>query len=402
VRNALRILLFIESSRAFGQGLLRGIAKYSRQHGPWMFYRKSPHFLRQSDSTAQREMQEIQQWKPHAAIYWPHSFTPKEERIGNLHLEKLFSLDIPIVVSENLVPKNIKKNVIDIGNDTDAICKMAAQHLLERGLQNFAFCGYPTEWSRTIGHQFGHYIKNAGFKTCFYESRKGKKTYSLPKEEESLAKWIQTLPQPCGIMALNDDRSQDLIEAANIAELQIPQEIAVLGVDNDEFICDMCFVPLSSIMLNTEKAGYTAAKLLHQRLSGQEMTDSKVVISPVEVVCRQSTDIVATDDEVVADAVRFIRNNAHRRIPVDEVSNHVGVSRRALELRFRKALHCSINQEIMENRVQIIEDILLHSSDTISQIAYALDFDDVKSLSDYFYRVRKIRPMAWRKKYGKV
>jgi LacI family transcriptional regulator len=232
-------MLFIESSRAFGQGLLRGVAKYARLKGPWMFYRKSPHFLRESDTSARHEMQEIRKWQPHGAMYWPHSFTPKDEHIGSLHLEKLFSMNIPIALPSSLAPGK-RKNVIDIRNDIRQICRMAAEHLLERGLRNFAFCGYSTRWSQAIGEHFAEFINDAGFEASFYREKQRTKEFSLVKEEELLADWLKSLPRPIGIMAINDDRSQDLIEAAKIARLQIPQEIAVLGVDNDEFVCDLC------------------------------------------------------------------------------------------------------------------------------------------------------------------
>lgn len=159
-------------------------------------------------------------------------------------------------------------------------------------------------------------------------------------------------------MTCNDNRGKWVIEACKIAGLNVPDEVAIVGVDNDQLICDLCAPLLSSIVLNVEKAGYEAAGLLDIMMAGERATGCDIHVRPTHVAIRQSTDVLAVDDTSVASAIRFIRKHSKAVIQVNDVVNAVALSRRVLEKRFRTILGHSIHDEIRRTRVEQIIQML--------------------------------------------
>ena len=157
--------------------------------------------------------------------------------------------------------------------------------------------------------------------------------------------------------------------------------MAIVGVDNDQTICDLCTPPLSSVALNIQKAGYDAAALLDRMIAGEADVSQTIHIGPTHVVTRQSTDVLAVDDSDVAAAMRYIRRSAKRNLGVDSVVAHTNVSRRVLEKRFRHTLGCSIHDKIRHVRVELATAMLTETQMPVAQIAHELDFPDAAHLS---------------------
>ena len=178
--------------------------------------------------------------------------------------------------------------------------------------------------------------------------------------------------------------------------------MAILGVDDDELVCDLSYPQLSSIAANTERAGYEAARVLDKLMSGQQIEESEKVvpISPLHVVTRQSTDIMAIEDQQVAEAVHFIRMHSRKVIQVGDVAEAVNLSRRSLEQRFRKVLTHSVHDEIKYARVNQMADMLINTNLTMSQIARFLGYPDASNISRYFKQKKGINPTEYRKKFG--
>jgi LacI family transcriptional regulator len=200
-------------------------------------------------------------------------------------------------------------------------------------------------------------------------------------------------------MACNDDRGEWVIEACKIAGLSVPDNIAIIGVDNDQLICDLCSPPLSSIVMNVEKAGYEAAALLDKMMSGEKIHNSEIPIQPTHVAVRQSTDTLAINDSDVVAAIRFIRSHSKDVIQVNDVVNVVPLSRRVLEKRFRSILGHSIFDEIRRVRVEQIIQMLAETEMSVSEIAQVLGFPDVAHVSRYFSKEKGMSPLAYRKQY---
>jgi len=176
--------------------------------------------------------------------------------------------------------------------------------------------------------------------------------------------------------------------------------VAVLGICNDDIICSLCDPPLSSIVLTGERAGYEAAQILDKMMSGQKVDpDTVITVDPVYVVTRQSTDIMAIQDPEVATAIRFIRQNSRNSLQVSDVVAATSVSRRALELRFERAIGSSIYRQIRRTRVELITKALVETNRTISQIAVDLGYSGTDHFARYFRAEKGMSPAAFRRRH---
>jgi LacI family transcriptional regulator len=182
-----------------------------------------------------------------------------------------------------------------------------------------------------------------------------------------------------------------------LINLKVPEDVAVIGVDNDPMICEIGDPPLTSIALNVESAGYEAAKLLDQLIEKKKITKKQILVSPSHIVQRQSSDILAVNDEEVASAIRFIKENAKNKIHINEVVNATGISRRTLEKRFRKTIHRSIYDEIRSIRIEWISKLLIETDLPISQITSLFNFTDIEHISRYFKKEKDIGLREFRK-----
>ncbi len=231
--------------------------------------------------------------------------------------------------------------------DSALIGTMAAEHFLDRGFQNFAYCGLDDfAWSRRRVQYFQQRLEQAGFLVNQYHAPASKKGRAPRNELNRIAEWLKSLPKPVAVMCCNDDRALLVVEACKLIDGSVPDDVAVLGVDNDVLVCDLADPPISSISLSTEGAGYEAARLLDQLMQGGTMDGQIIPVQPTHIVTRMSTDMLAVTDPDVAAALGFIRRNANRLIQVDDVVEATTASRRVLEKRFKAVLHRSVHQEI--------------------------------------------------------
>ena len=372
-----KVILLVETSRAFGRELLYGIARYSKLHGPWAFYRE-PRNLKS-------QVPHLKNWQADGVIM-RNSIITKE--LLNLNLPSIMVLHDP------QRPGNIPAVV----TDGFQISKLAAEHLMNRGMRNFAFCGIEGfYWSDERKKHFEKIISEAGYKTFIYGEGIPKKYKTWEREQSQMAEWLKTLPKPVGIMTCNDDRGNYVLEACKIANLRVPEDVSVIGVDNDPLVCDLCDPPLTSIALNTESAGYSAAELLDRLMNGESMNGQEITVTATHVIRRQSTDILAIEDNEVVSAIRFIRQNAKSKIRVNDVVEQTCLSRRSLESRFRNILNRSIQEEIRKVRTDLISQMLIETNLSIAEITAMLNFTDFEHISRYFKKEKGISLREFRK-----
>jgi LacI family transcriptional regulator len=288
--------------------------------------------------------------------------------------------------------------LVNVVTDSQAIGRMAAEHLLHCGFRHFAFCGVEERpWSQLRGEFFAARIREAGLQTLFYEVPRARLADSWRGERQSMAAWLAALPKPLGLMAANDDRGQQVIEACRIAGLQVPDEVAVIGSDNDEVVCGLSDPPLSSVAINFARAGYEAAAALDALMRGRRKLPPRILAPATHVVARRSTDMLAIEDTAVARALRFIREQGRGNLSVSEVVRAAGVSRRLLEKRFRKLLGRPILKEIRRVRVEHIARLLVETDLPVARIADTLGFADVQHVSRYFRAEQQTSPVAYRR-----
>jgi LacI family transcriptional regulator len=384
-----RILLMIESSRAYGRSLLRGIAKYSRARGPWIFHRPAP--FPWDRSVRDTPIEPLLKLGADGAIV--------REQTRRELIDEILGTGIPVIVAPYTKPFAGVPNII---SDDRAIGRMAADYLLRRGFRHFAYCGFGDlfYWSRDRGRSFCQAVGEAGYEAHYYEyeRRMLASRSSWVREQAVLVDWLKSLPKPVGLMTSNDDRSQYVVEACRIGGLHVPEQVAILGMGNDDLICDLAMPRLSSIAVSSEKAGYDAAALLDQFMAGRAVTNQAVIGLPSHVVTRQSTDVFAVADRYVLEALRFIHARAHHEsVQVDDIVKAVALSRRSLYDRFAQTLGRSVHEEVKRVRVDRLARLLVTTDLSIAQIASKLGCADMKNLARYFKQDMGMTPLQYRK-----
>jgi LacI family transcriptional regulator len=220
----------------------------------------------------------------------------------------------------------------------------------------------------------------------------------IEAEQDRLEAWLRTLPQPVGILCANDDRGRQLLDACRGAALTVPDQVAVVGVDNDEELCNLSSPALSSVEVNAVRIGYAAAEILGRMMAGQKFPGRDVAFAPSHVVTRPSTDTLAVDDPVLARALRFIRNHAEEPIDVDGVARGASVSRRYLERLMASRLGRSPNQELIRVRTERARSLLLETDLSLSAVARRCGFRGAKYFGDVFRRMTGVAPGEYRRR----
>lgn len=369
VRTRPRVLLIVETSMAFGRGVLEGISRFLMENPPWSVQLDPRELLVTPPAW-------LRSWDGDGII--TRSTTPEMSRT-------LKQLRIPTV---NLTDIYGDQGLPYIWNDHARIGAMAAEHLVERGFKQFAFCGFRDhDWSNKRKAGFGAALAERGFEFASHHTDWSKARKSgWESQQAEVADWLRTLPNPVGIMACNDLRGQHVLEACRTAGRAVPEEVAVIGVDNDRVLCDFCEPPLTSVVPAAERIGFEAAKLLDRLMRGETILERGQVLPPLGIVTRQSTDVLAIDDQDVVRALQVIRERACGGLTVSQVLREVPVARSVLERRFRKYVGRSPQAEI--RNVQLKRACqLLHETDlTLAQIADLTGFKHAEYFSVVFKR----------------
>ena len=388
-----RVILHINTARKYGRGLLTGIGRYARLRGTWQFYRSLPRYV--TAVNRREEMMRVHDWRPTGGIVWD------SERIG-----ELLSLGIPLVVSPNVVVSKHYRDLFEafpqIGSNCEAIGKMGAEYFLDRGFRHFGFCGFRrAPWAQRRASAFAQRIAEAGYDTDVFPLRGAPKAKRLQEATDHIVEWIRSLPKPLAVMACNDDRAFNVVDACRRAGCLIPEEVAVLGVDDEEEACEVFTPPLSSICLNATMAGFRAAEVLEAMMTGKTVpqTKWKIPVEPMYVVTRRSTDVMAIEDRVVAEAVNYVEQQVYAPIQVEDVVRKVSLSRRNLELRFRKALGRSVYAHIRKTKVNRITEVLLSTQTSIQEIAKAFGYPDAHNMSRFFKKETGLSLSEYRRKH---
>jgi len=282
-----------------------------------------------------------------------------------------------------------------------AIGHLGAEHFLERGFRHFGFCGFGNEgWACERRDGFLEALRLAG-QTCdvLDVPYPGVITPDWNADQTRLiANWLRHLPRPCAIMACVDVRAFQVISAAQHAGIHVPEEMALLGVNNDIMRCELSHPSLSSVALNAHQSGYQAAEVLDSMLRGKKVTDLDIRVDPIGVVSRLSTDILAVGDKNVTAALRYIRENACRGVNVDEVVAHASASRSQLEKKFRRFIGRSPQAEIRRVQLARVKELLSESDMPLKSIASLTGFEHIEYLSVVFKRMTGESPGQYRKR----
>ncbi len=286
-----------------------------------------------------------------------------------------------------------------VATDDVANGRLGAEHLMNCGLKHFAFCGIPAthfnSWARNREASFVDAIREAGYPCAVYRGRH-RSARNWETLQKGLCAWLDEQPTPLGIMACDDPRARHVVEACRRLGRRIPQDVAVLGVDNDLLMCELCNPPLSSVQHGTTEIGRRAAELLDQTMSGCENVSNWSVIPPKGVVERRSTDVMNSPHPTVTEASRFIRENAGDPISVLQVARHVEVSRSTLDREFRRCLGHTTHEEIQRVRLDMARRLLTTTDYPLRVIARQAGYRNEQYFSFVFRSALRVTPGQYR------
>lgn len=381
--NALRVALLIETSTSWGSGIVQGVAEYANTRGGWQFFleprgRFEPLLLPEG-------------WQGAGVI----------ARVTHAALaEQVIGLGLPCV--------NVSWYSHGDGRfarcttDERATARECGVYFLDRGFRQFAYCGasHRPGYIDRFGESFVATVQARGFPCSVFAPR-----YRIEHGDnwadamEELGDWIESLPKPVALLAFEGVRGRQLTEACRMRGIDVPGEVAVLGGDHDELSSRISSPKLSTIDHSPERIGFKAAELLDKMISTGKVPGEPVLLPPAGVVTRQSTDTLAVDDPLVARAIHYIRENAHRPIQVRDILEQVPISRRSLELRLAQLLGHSPAEEIRRARLQVARRLLLSNDEQMPWIAAHSGFERVEVLTRAFRKAFGITPSAYRRQF---
>ncbi|MFP4354091.1 MAG: substrate-binding domain-containing protein [Phycisphaerae bacterium] len=378
IRN---ILLLLDTSTFYGRQIARGVAWYSEGHTPMAFYIHP--------AMGDEALQGLRNWRVDGII-------------GRLRQGQL-----PTAVGTGQLPAvtttghNPAENLPRITLDDEAIGRMVAEHFLQRGFRNFGFCG-------TYGMGFSQ-MRQKGFAARLAEDDYPCDNYQplanavgdsyFQDEQEHIVEWIRSLPHPAGVMAADDSMSWKISQACRTSQIRMPEQIALVGVNNDDMLCRLASPPTSSVALPLERLGYLAGQMLDTLLQGEQPDPPVQALPPIGVVTRRSSDVVAVEDSDISTAMRYIRDHLDENIQVDDIAAAAAVSRRSLQRKFPQVVGHTLQKEIRQVRISKAKNLLAQTDLPLYQIASACGFRYPEHLSRIFKQVTGATPTDYRRKY---
>ena len=377
--SAPHVAVLIETSRAYGRDLLRGVHRYVTENGPWSVYME----LRSLDSKFPAW---LKNWSGDGIL----SRTPSQAIADRIH-----ATGAPVV---ELRATRLQHSTLPIGVDNVALGRLVAKHLMECKFHNFGIYSIASEdYFTERCTSFTNEIKAAGGECFVFESPQSReKPVNWERQQKALGDWVHSLPKPIGIMACTDQLGFWLLDACRRVGAAVPEEVAVIGAENDDTLCNMASPPLSSVQFDGVQIGYKAAALLDRLMNNEPPWPEPIWIPPLGIVTRRSSDIVAIDSPDVIEALRFIRENACCGISVEDVLDAVMISRSSLERQMQKLFGRSPRAEIRRVQFNQVKQLLQDTNLTLNEIAYRTGFKHPSYLADAFKRKFGLTPGEYR------
>jgi LacI family transcriptional regulator len=380
VRRVPRVALLIETSRTYTRELLAGIRHYVSAHGPWSTFLE----LRALDSAPPPW---LKHWKGDGIL--TRTFTPEVSAL-------IDSTKVPAVEIRSSLYAGSRPFV---GLDNARIGQSVAEHFQERGYRHFAAYRLSTE--PFFEERVKNFVQSVRASGC--SCAELSETTDSPKDwdasQDRLIQWLRQLPKPVGIFAANDQLGVRILDACQREDIAVPEQVAVVGAENEETLCNFATPPLTSVEFDGHSVGYAAAKLLDRLMQGEAPPKKPILVSPKGIIVRHSSDEFVITDPFVANAVRLIRENATMGMNVDTLCKRLNASRSTLERRMKTALNRSPKQEIARVRFREVERLLRETDLTVDAIAEATGFAHSHYLQALFKQISGLTPAAFRRQF---
>ncbi|HWA76802.1 MAG TPA: substrate-binding domain-containing protein [Polyangiaceae bacterium] len=371
-----RVLVVLGTDAGWSRGILTGFMAAAREQD-WSLL----HYHPSSDLNWLCE-----EWAPAAAVVGPE-FDGRE-------LERLASAALVSVTVDRSA-----QGIASVCLDEERIAGLACEHLLERGFRHVTTFRYDeSPFSVTRERAFIAQARAAGAEV---PAGWGGEEYTQGERGErpaAMVAWLRGLPNPCGVFTCTDGWGRTVARYAREASLRVPEDLALVGADNDVLECELISPALSSVMIPWQEVGRQAATLVRLALSKHAAPGRRVVVSPVAVAARRSTDILAVDDELVRQAMLWIREHADRRLTVPMVARAIGGGRQRLERRFRRALDRTVQEEIRRSHVEAAKHWLGSTRASMAEVAKRSGFTNASLLNAAFQRELGMPPGTYRRR----
>jgi len=378
-----RILVIADYESSFSRSLLSGVIRYSKDYGPWTFYRLPAYYKSQYGSKG--------------IIKWAKEWGA-DAIIAQLDTEKsalLKDLDIPVILQNFKERSDFFSNIT---GDYFGAGVMAAQFFAKKGYKNFAFYGNKNAlWSLERAAGFRTEIEKLGGSYFYFETEQ-LEYKPWDKYQIKLNNWLFNLPKPIALFACDDSFALQISETCKINNINVPEDIAILGVDNDDMLCNLSDPPISSIVLDVEKGGYEAGRLLHKQIEKELTIPFNIVINAVKIEARKSTEKFATTNKHILKLLKHIEVNFASSLTIDDCQRVVPLSRRLLESKFKQELGTTIHQYIINYRIDHFSQLLINSDKSMVELAFQSGFNDLKNVFRTFKRIKKCSPAEYRKR----
>jgi LacI family transcriptional regulator len=369
-----RILLALDSTAAWSRGILRGFTRVAHEQG-WEVLHYHP------AANLERLATEL---PPDAAVLGPTFSGPWPDRLRRC-------------VSVAINADRSADGVASVCIDEDKITDLAASHLLARGFRNLTTVRFDA-WGAGRERSFREAAARAGARLEPGWSCDASGPPCVDDQPGAIMAWLSGLQKPCGIFAACDAWARVVARYACAAGLRVPEDLALVGVDNDVFECELTTPPLSSVSIPWLAFGEAAAQLVRSGLRGKPIAGTRVLIPPVEVVVRRSSDTLAIEDPLVAAAVAWIHDNVEERLTVPTIANAISATRQRLERHFRRHLGRTVQAEVRRTRVEVARRLLSTTELPLTEIAKRSGFTNAALLSVAFRRELGVPPGAYRRR----
>ena len=360
--------------------VLRGITDYAQRHGPWTFH--------------------VNPERPGASLRvlegWPGDGVLADIRQAG-ERKAARQLGLPIVDLSGVYEN---PGLPRVAVDHVAVGRLAAEHLLARGFRRFAYYGLKNIWyAQQRGRGFMETTRLHGAECAKMEDRSSLTGGRAWRDShELLQRWLRTLEPPVGLLAAHDIRASMVIDSCQEIGLRVPDDVGVVGVDDETVICEFRTVPITSVSRNDWKVGYEAAALLDRLMRGEPAPGADILIAPDRVVLRRSSDVLAINDPVLETVVRYIREHLHEDFSIDQLVRLVPLSRRWLQHRFKEYFGQTMHQFISGERVERAKRLLVAEPRLrLGEIARQCGFNETRGLRKTFERREGITPAQFRR-----
>lgn len=375
-----KVAILVGAWNEYGRGIIEGIWQYAQQHGPWL--------LEMEPSEPDENVEIPRGWCVEGII----------ASVQTSRLEtKLKTLGVPVVnVSGSRRASDFFPRVT---SDAEAVVRMAVGHLLDKGLQNLAFCGEPHR--PFIGFWDEAYRKvmaDMGRTAAIYQSsaRLGPDSGHAARQNDR-KRWIETLPKPVGIVGWATGLCRQLAMACTECGLKVPEDVAIISLETEDLLGKVVHPPLSGVDIPVKRIGFEAAARLDLLMQGKKPHPHEIRLPPLGVTTRQSTELVACDDPQVRQALAFIRDHAQEGIDVRQVLKAVPMARRSLERRFQSIIGRTPAEEIRRIRIEKVRQLLDSTDLPVADIADACGFNYVEHMIPVFRKYHGCTPSQYRR-----